>query len=133
VSTGKFLLDTSALLAYIEDEQGADRVEEILNQEHVLLPWAALMEVYYMTIREKGQHEAENRYAMLKHSSAEILWTMSEACLLRAANLKSQFRLSFADAIIAAYAIQASAILVHKDPEYESLVDQLEMEALPYK
>jgi len=133
VSSVNYLLDTSALLAYIEEEPGADRVEEIINQEQVLLPWAVLLEVFYMTVRERGLHEAETRYAMLKHSSAKILWEMNEATLLWAAKLKGQNRLSFADAVIAAYAIQNNAILVHKDPEYEALAGKLEMEALPYK
>lgn len=35
--------------------------------------------------------------------------------------------------MIAAVAIQNQAVLVHKDPEYEQLAGQLEMEALPYK
>ncbi len=70
---------------------------------------------------------------MLRQSSAKILWEMNEALLIRAAKLKGQNRLSFADAVIAAYAIQNNSILVHKDPEYEALIGQLEMEALPYK
>ncbi len=133
MNSDNFLLDTSALLAYIEEEPGADRVEEILNQERVLLPWAVLMEVFYMTVRESGFHEAETRYAMIRQSSAKILWEMNEALLMRAAKLKGQNRLSFADAVIAAYAIQNNAILVHKDPEYEALAGIFEMEILPYK
>jgi len=133
VNSVNFLLDTSALLAYIEEEPGADRVEEILSQERVLLPWAVLMEVFYMTVRERGLHEAETRYAMLRQSSAKILWEMNEALLMRAAKLKGQNKLSFADAVIAAYAIQNNAILVHKDPEYEALAGIFEMEILPYK
>ena len=58
---------------------------------------------------------------------------MNEALLMRAAKLKGQNRLSFADAVIAAYAIQNNAILVHKDPEYEALAGIFEMEILPYK
>ncbi len=30
-------------------------------------------------------------------------------------------------------AVRSSAILVHKDPEYEALDDQVRQEALPYK
>lgn len=91
------------------------------------------MEVYYMTWSEKGEEEAEIRFAMLRHSTAEIIWETSEAATLRAAKIKSQNRLSFADAVIAALAVQNDAILVHKDPEYEQLKNELQLETLPYK
>jgi predicted nucleic acid-binding protein len=38
-----------------------------------------------------------------------------------------------ADALIAAFAQRQSAILLHKDPEFEALLEQVELEALPYK
>jgi predicted nucleic acid-binding protein len=41
--------------------------------------------------------------------------------------------ISLADAMIAAFAIQHSAVLVHKDPEYDALIGSVPMEALPYK
>ena len=133
MSNKRFLLDTSALLTLIEDEPGANRVKEIFRRGEVLLPWVALMEVYYMTLQEKGQQEAETRFAMLRHSSAEIVWNMDEAIVIRAGKIKAANKVSFADSVIASLAIQNEAILVHKDPEYEALVGQVEMEKLPYK
>jgi len=73
-----FLLDTSAVMTYIEDEEGADRVAEVMNNSRVLLPWTVLMEVYYITRQESGEGEALRRYALLKQSSLEILWDMDE-------------------------------------------------------
>lgn len=133
MSAEKYLLDTSAVLTLIEDEAGADRVKQIFSHESVVLPWAVLMEVYYMTLYEKGEEEAEIRFAMLRHSTAEVVWEMNEVVTLRAAKIKSQNTLSFADAVIASIAVQHGAILVHKDPEYEQLKDELQLEALPYK
>lgn len=91
------------------------------------------MEVYYMTLQEQGQQEAETRFAMLRHSSAEIIWNMDEAAIIRAGKIKAANKVSFADSLIASLAIQTVSILVHKDPEYETLVGQVEMEKLPYK
>ena len=133
MSNKRYLLDTSALLTLIEDESGADRVKEIFRRGEVLLPWVALMEVYYMTLQEKGQQEAETRFAMLRHSSAEIVWSVDEATIIRAGKIKAAHKVSFADSVIASLASQNEAILVHKDPEYEALVEQMEMEKLPYK
>jgi len=35
--------------------------------------------------------------------------------------------------LIAAYAQQQGAILIHKDPEFEALAETIPLEALPYK
>jgi predicted nucleic acid-binding protein len=35
--------------------------------------------------------------------------------------------------MIAAFAQRENAVLVHKDPEYEALSEEVELEALPYK
>ncbi len=128
-----FLLDTSALLTFIEDEPGAERVEQLLRTESVLIPWMCVLEVTYVTQQERGAAEAERRYALLKSLPVTHLWDHDEALLLTAARLKASYRLSLADTIIAACAIRAHAILVHKDPQYEALDGQLQLEALPYK
>jgi len=128
-----YLLDTSALLTFIEDEPGSDRVEEILKDAAVLLPWPVLMETYYITLQEKGRAEADRRYALLRQLRAEILWAMDEPILLTAARLKAEHHVSLADAVVAAFAIRNNAVLIHRDPEFDVLAGLLPMEALPYR
>ena len=128
-----YLLDTSALLTFIEDEPGSDRVEEVLKYAAILLPWPVLMETYYITLQEKGRAEADRRYALLRQLRAEILWAMDEPILLTAARLKAEHHISLADAVVAAFAIRNNAVLIHKDPEFDALAGLLAMEALPYK
>lgn len=128
-----YLLDTSAVLTLIEDEAGADRVEELLRRHTVLIPWIALLEVFYITQQERGAAEAERRFALIKALPATVLWTIDEPTLLQAGRLKAAYRLSLADTLVAALAQQQGATLVHKDPEYDTLQGQLPLEALPYK
>ena len=128
-----FVLDTSAILTLIGDEAGADRVAELLRSEPVVIPWLALLETYYISQQERGKAEADRRYALLKHLDATILWEVNEPALLTAARLKAVHRMSLADAIIAAFAIQQNGILLHKDPEFEAIGSQVALEALPYK
>jgi len=127
------LLDTSALLTLIEDEAGAARVEHVLRNEAAIIVWTSLLEVVYVTQQERGVPEAERRYALLKVLPVTLLWTMDEPILLIAARFKARYRVSFADAIIAAYAVYHHAILIHKDPQFEALAAELDLESLPYK
>jgi predicted nucleic acid-binding protein len=128
-----YLLDTSALLTFIEDEPGSDRVEEVLKDAAILLPWPILMETHTITFQEKGRAEADRRYALIRQLRAEILWAMDEPILLTAARLKAEHHVSLADAVVAAFAIRNNAVLIHKDPEFDALAGLLPMEALPYK
>jgi len=128
-----WLLDTSALLSYIEDEAGADRVEQALKQPTTLVPWPVLLETHYVTLQKRGQAEADRRIALIKQLNVKILWDMDESTLLTASRLKAEQRVSLADAIIAAFAIRRGAVLMHKDPEFDALTGLLPLEALPYK
>ncbi len=128
-----YLLDTSAILTLIEDEAGAARVEQVIRDHAVMMTWMSLLEVYYITQQERGDMEADRRYALLKALPMTLVWAVDEPTLLQAARLKAVHRLSLADAIIAAYAVRQAAIILHKDPEFESLSGQVRLEALPYK
>lgn len=133
MSSERYLLDTSALLTLIEDEVGADRVEFVLTHQQAIIPWVALLETHYITLQEQGRSEADRRYAMLKQLPVTFINGMDEPTLLTASRIKARHRLSFADAIIAAIALQQQTTLLHKDPEYEAVGDQVPLEALPYK
>ena len=126
------MLDTSAVLALIEDEPGADRVEEVLRAGTALLPFVAGLETYYLTLREAGTREAERRLFLLRQLPVRWLDTVDDSTLVSAGRFKAQDRLSFADSLVAAFAIEAGAVLVHKDPEYDALTD-VPQEHLPYK
>lgn len=127
-----YLLDTSAILTLIEDEPGADRVDELLRTREVLLPFVAGLETYYITLREAGAGEADQRLFLLRQLPVRWLDRVDDAVIVAAGRIKAHHHISFADCLIAAFAADAGAVLVHKDPEYESLTD-LPQERLPYK
>ncbi|PIU54881.1 MAG: VapC toxin family PIN domain ribonuclease [Chloroflexi bacterium CG07_land_8_20_14_0_80_51_10] len=117
----------------LEDEDGAQRVEELLRSAKVILPFPVLLEVYYVSLRECTEEVADQRYALLKQLPVEHLWEVDEPTLLTAARLEGHHSLSLAGALIAAFALRRGAILVHKDPEFEAAVGVVRQEALPYK
>lgn len=128
-----YAIDTSALMTLMEDEDGAERVSEVLRGGRVILPFVVLFEIYYKTLQERGQDEADRRHAILKGLDAEIQWSLDEPTLLTAARFKAFHHVSLADSIIAAITRDYGATLLHKDPEYEALVGEIELEGLPYK
>ncbi len=133
MSESPYLLDTSAILTLLEDEDGAQRVETLLRQEDILLPFVVLLETYYITLQEQTEDVADKRYALLKQLPGDILWQVDEPTLLIAGRLKAAHHLSLADALIAAFAMRHQAILVHKDPEMAVLAEFVQLETLPYK
>lgn len=133
MSTERLLLDTSALLTLIEDEDGADRVEGALASGGVLVHWISLVELYYVSAQRRGEDEADLRYALVKQLPIQLIDEMDEPTLLIAARWKAKHRISLADALIAAAARRQDATLLHKDPEYEALHAEIRLESLPYK
>jgi len=132
VSAERFVLDTSALMAFMTEEKGADTVEKILSgkENRLFIPWAVLFEIYYVTSRARGEKEADRRLVLIKELPALILWNMEEPDVLGAARIKAQFGISFGDSIIAAAALRLEATLVHKDPEYERLAPAIRQVSL---
>lgn len=126
-----FILDASALMTFIEQEDGAERVKDVLTHESIIIPWIAILEVVYISHRELGEEEAMTRYALLKKLDAKVIWEADESILITASRFKASNKMSLADSIIAAFALLNSATLLHKDPEFEALQGQVVMELLP--
>ena len=131
------VLDTSAVIAFLCDEEGADVVEGYLNKARkesirLCVSFATLAEVFSSATKKEGKDRAEFYVAVIKSWPVKWVHSSEELCL-SAGMLKAQYRISFADAFIAATAIHLDAFLVHKDPEFEALKAILRTELLPYK
>jgi ribonuclease VapC len=113
-----YVLDTSAWLTLIEDEAGAETVQELLEKARagevvVYVSFMSFMEVYYVTLQERGQAEAQERVELM--AALPVLRVeSSEALGMQAGGLKAEHSLSVADAWIAALALERGATLVHK-------------------
>jgi len=132
----QYLLDTSALLTLRDDEPGAEEVAKILVQAEqdkvkVFGCFMTLMEVFYRVWKDEDETAGRLAYAQCK--SLPIVWVHENVEMLeQAAELKATFRVSLADAWIAACAIIHDATLIHKDPEFNAL-KSIRQTALPYK
>ncbi len=137
VNAADIVLDTSAIFALLRDEPGADQVEAQLEEASVektviAVSFVSLTEIYYNTLRLAERRRALELVAMVKSWSVHFVYP-NEALCLAAGELKASAQLSPADAFVAATAQQADALLLHKDPEFESLRGIVKLKALPYK
>lgn len=132
-----YILDTSALFTYIEDEAGADIVEQLLidaeeGNIQIFVSFVSLTELFYITAREKGDTVAQERLRLLLSLSLTI-HESHEQLNIEAGRLKNEHRISLADAYIAALCKLQNGTLVHKDPEFEQLALLIRENRLPYK
>lgn len=132
-----YVLDTSAIFAFTQNEAGADRIERILTsaQKHDCIGYisfVSIAELYYIAWQETGRSSALELLGLVKTLPVEVVES-SERLSLLAGSIKANHRLSFADAFVVATASHVKGILVHKDPEFEQVNELIRLEPLPYK
>lgn len=132
-----FVLDTSALLTYIENEEGVAEVEGLLlkaiNNEIVLyISIVSCIEVFYITWQEQGKEAAVERLKLIDDLMV-IQEPLDSQLTKMIGEMKATQTMSFADCCIAGLAKFKQAILVHKDPEYEQVEAEIKQFKLPYK
>lgn len=131
-----FVLDTSAIIALWNEEEGASAVEKILRarplKRVVYISFMTFMECRYRLWKDQGKDAADLLFRSLSLLPATRV-DVDDDLLKIAAELKALYRISAADSWIIATAITHNAILVHKDPEFEALADRVALQALPYK
>ena len=123
--TKRILFDSFAILKYYQDETGADKVEKLLRsaQRGLLKTFMSeinLGEVYYLTIRRIGLEPAKENLERLLNLPIKIISPSSEL-ILRAAEIKAQYAISYADCFTVATAEQLSASIITGDPEFKKV------------
>ncbi len=72
-----FILDTSAFFTYLEDEEDADYIQNLLekaeNGEAVIyISFISLTEVYYITLQERDAAEASDRISLIRSLASSV-------------------------------------------------------------
>jgi len=129
-----YLLDSFALLAYLNDEPGKTRVQELLSlaEDHkcrLVMCLVNLGEVLYIADRERGLPQAQSVLALVESLPVELL-DASRDLVLDAAHIKAHHALSYADAFAVAVAMRERAIVLTGDPEFETVEDLIKVEWL---
>jgi len=133
----QYVFDTSALLTYIENEEGVIEVEALLQKAlgeeiTIYISIVSYIEVFYITWQEQGKEVATERLKLI-----DDLMVIQESIDGQLAEIIGEFKatkaMSFADCCIAGLAKLKKATLVHKDPEYEQIENEIQQLKLPYK
>lgn len=132
-----YVLDTSALLAYIENEDGADKVEVLLINaldgiDELCISTVTCIEVFYISSREQGNVVAVDRLKLIENLPL-LQEPLNQQLTRIVGEIKASKAMSFADSCIAGLAKFKNAILVHKDPEFEQIEDEVKQLKLKYK
>jgi len=126
--------DACALIAFLNDEEGADAIEKILtqssaNDDTLSMSVINLLEVYYAELRDKGSDIAQVVLDMAHHYSIKIVDTVSEQAFKEAARLKAAYKMSLADCIGLATTLETSSQFVTSDHhEFDTVAEK---EAFP--
>jgi predicted nucleic acid-binding protein len=131
------VLDSWALMAYLQDEPAAEEVEKLLLQaaqdKHKLLlcvvNWG---EIYYSIARTEGEAVAEQKAADIATLAIEVIPVSDDLQLVRAAaKLKASKKMAYADCFAAALAKLRGVEVVTGDPEFKEVEGEVKVAWLP--
>jgi predicted nucleic acid-binding protein len=117
------LLDSYAILVWIQNESGAQAVEDLFlsaqkGQIHLVVSELNLGEVYYKCIRRAGKVPASEileQFFLLPMEIVPVDWDI----IRKASEVKADIPIAYADCFAIATALLKKAIIVTGDPEFE--------------
>lgn len=120
----KYILDTKALIAFFNNENGAEKVEKILkeideNKAEGFVSAITLTEIYYLYSRERGEDFAKRKIEQIKLSNLKMV-VINDEIAIKAGEYKIK-AIPIADALIAASAYFVGAKVVTDDEHFEKL------------
>ena len=126
-----YVLDTWAVIAYLEDEPSGEQVEELIATAHeeqipIYMSVVNVGEVWYTLAREVSEEDANASVKSLRDLRIQFEdadWTLTQ----EAARFKSQHKMSYADAFAAALAKVKKADLVTGDNEFKPLDGEIKI------
>lgn len=122
-----YVADACALIAYLFDEEGASLFESLLLKARnkdidMIMHVANLGEVYYDIVKRNDAATAQETYKEVKQLPIRFEDRISDQMVYKMGEVKTSFRISYADAFVVAQAILSDAELLTTDhKEFEPL------------
>jgi len=129
------VLDTWALLAYLDGEPAAQHVRQVLRsarrqQVAVLLSLIAFGECLYVIEREQGFHQAQRAAGIIDQLALRVM-PADRFLVFEAAHMKARFPISYADAFSVALARRNHGRVMTGDPEFKAVESEVSVHWLP--
>ena len=126
-----YVLDTWAVIAYLEDEPSGEQVEELIASAHeeqipIYMSVVNVGEVWYTLAREVSAEDANASVKSLHDLRIQFEdadWNLTQ----EAARFKSRNKMSYADCFAAALAKVKKAELVTGDKEFKPLDGEIKI------
>lgn len=126
------VLDSHPILAYFEKEPQWDAVAEVLQEAtedkvHLVMTMINWGEIYYVTLREYGEQDAEQVLQAVNNMPIEIV-EITRDMTLQAARFKAKGGLSYADCFSAALAkLKKGSELFTGDKEFKRVENEIKI------
>lgn len=125
----KRLLDSFALLAYLNREPGFEKVLDALaiahkTGGHLLINEINIGETYYILARKRGPEKADYFLETILPGLPLKRVPNDFDLIINAARIKAEYALSFADCFVVATACRESALILTGDREFK-LIEHL--------
>ena len=100
-----YVMDACALLAFLNDESGADVVESLLQQIKtgectLFMHKLNILEIYYGVFREDGVDKAEEILTTILALPINVVESLSDTVFKEAGKLKATYSISVADSML---------------------------------
>ncbi len=131
----KRLLDSFAMLAYLNKEKDFEKVREAMSEaqksgDSVLMNEINVGEVYYILFRKRGPEKADYFIDTILASLPILTVSNGFEDVVDAAKIKAEHPLSYADCFAVASARKNNAIIMTGDPEFKKIEQLVEIEWL---
>ena len=133
----KRLLDSYALLAYLNKEDGFEKVRNVLANAQesglpVLMNELNVGETYYILYRKRGQGQAEYFLDTILAGLPISMISNDFNAVVSASKIKAQHALSFADCFAVATAQRENAVILTGDPEFKIVENLVKIDWLDF-
>lgn len=126
------VLDTWAVIAYLEDEPSAQEIADLIASAHedgipVYMSVVNVGEVWYTIAREVSEEDANSSVKELRDLRIQfenVDWELTQ----EAARFKAQHKMSYADCYAAALAKIRKADLVTGDREFQPMEEEIRIQ-----
>jgi predicted nucleic acid-binding protein len=119
-------LDSYALLAYLNKEDGFEKVRNVLANAQksslpVLMNELNVGETYYILYRKRGHEQAEYFLDTILAGLPISIISNDFNAVISASKIKARNALSFADCFAVATAQRENAVILTGDPEFKNV------------